>query len=270
MTNQTGLPRSNSSLRAVTWVLVGVTVGLSANALAASSLMDGLWRFVAGDPISADEINANFAELESRIQNIPAGQQGPAGPAGSTGPMGPTGDTGANGATGATGATGPTGVQGPTGAVGPQGPVGPTGAAGAPGTSGLRRICGATSLSFTGNIGGFSGVASQCGLVCGTGATMCTADEVHRHQADQIALPALGGVGNGTTTTCASAGTSYWVSSGSFSWVGTSPPYQIENCRNWTESTNVSASNMVVCNTTLGFSPNYAFCNSSRAVLCCR
>jgi hypothetical protein len=272
-------------IKAAGLVAVGVSIGLATNALATSSLMDGLWRFVAGDPISADEINANFAELEKRIGEVQAptgptgapGPIGPAGPAGAAGPAGPVGAMGAAGPAGPTGPEGPVGLRGPTGATGATGPAGvagPAGPVGAVGPSGIRRVCGATTQSFTGNISGFAGVAAQCSLVCGTGSTMCTADEVHRHQADLLALPATGGVGNGSAGTCAAVGQAYWVSAGAYGYipaVGASPVAQIANCRNWVEATNAHSATAVFCRQSYNtLIPDYDFCNSPKPILCCR
>lgn len=69
--------------------------------------------FSNGTVADADDVNANFTELETRINAIPAGDAGPQGPAGPAGPMG---------------ATGMVGPAGPAGSTGPQGPAGANGA----------------------------------------------------------------------------------------------------------------------------------------------
>lgn len=86
-----------------------------------------LIRFSNGAVADADDVNHNFSELESRIDNIsltpgPQGQEGPQGPQGAEGPQGPQGPQGAEG---------PQGPEGAQGAEGPQGPQGPAGADGA-------------------------------------------------------------------------------------------------------------------------------------------
>ena len=86
--------------------------------------------FSNGSTADANDVNANFSELETRINNIsltpgPAGPQGPAGVAGPAGPQGPAGMSGA---------TGPAGPQGPAGPAGAKGDPGPAGPAGADGT----------------------------------------------------------------------------------------------------------------------------------------
>ncbi len=55
-----------------TWLLMGVGIAWAESSVAASSLMDNIWRFAAGDPISAEEMNANFQELATRIGNTRA------------------------------------------------------------------------------------------------------------------------------------------------------------------------------------------------------
>ena len=68
--------------------------------------------FSNGTVADADDVNANFTELETRINAIPAGADG------ATGPAGPAGADGATGPAGADGATGPAGPAGPAGADG--------------------------------------------------------------------------------------------------------------------------------------------------------
>ena len=103
--------------------------------------------FTAGETASADEVNANFTNLDGRLDTLNAfvtsgaldGDQGPAGPTGPQGPTGPTGPQGAQGNTGnngADGSDGADGAQGPAGPTGPIGPAGPTGPAGEDGSDG--------------------------------------------------------------------------------------------------------------------------------------
>jgi len=102
--------------------------GLSAGVSQAAALI----AFTNGNAADANDVNANFTELETRISNIsltpgPTGPQGPVGAqgvAGATGATGPQGIAGANGLDGAQGATGPAGPQGPQGSTGAQGPAG--------------------------------------------------------------------------------------------------------------------------------------------------
>lgn len=71
-----------SARKPVAWVLVGSCLGWGASALASSQLMDGLWRFVAGDPISAEEINANFVTIQTRLSDLDSAQRAYVNPAG--------------------------------------------------------------------------------------------------------------------------------------------------------------------------------------------
>jgi hypothetical protein len=54
----------------ITWFFAGVAATWAGSSLAASTLMDGLWRFATGDAISAEEVNVNFRELATRIENL--------------------------------------------------------------------------------------------------------------------------------------------------------------------------------------------------------
>ena len=85
--------------------------------------------FSNGEVADADEVNANFTELETRINNISLtpGPQGPVGPQGIPGQNGSNGLNGLDGATGPQGPVGPQGPQGNTGMTGPTGPAGPIG-----------------------------------------------------------------------------------------------------------------------------------------------
>ena len=110
-----------------------------------------LIQFSNGKLADANQVNANFSELATRIEaqatvtgpqglagaqgsTGAAGSDGVAGPDGATGPAGATGATGSTGSTGATGATGSTGATGATGLAGPAGSTGQTGSSGAPGS----------------------------------------------------------------------------------------------------------------------------------------
>lgn len=112
---------TKTSMKRIVYVSLGVALGISTSAIASSRLPNGLWQFIAGDPISADEVNANFALLADRLESI---TPGPTGATGATGPAGPRGIDGAVGPMGPTGPVGPTGPQGNVGPVGPPGPQG--------------------------------------------------------------------------------------------------------------------------------------------------
>jgi hypothetical protein len=140
---------ARATMKSIFYVTLGVALGISTSAIASSRLPNGLWQFIAGDPISADEVNSNFAELANRLDNIPAGPRGEAGPAGATGA---TGAAGADGSTGAMGAPGPMGPTGATGATGPTGPTGATGATGATGSAGPTGSAGLSSF-WSGGLG---------------------------------------------------------------------------------------------------------------------
>jgi len=73
--------------------------------------------FNNGDVADADDVNANFSELEARINTIsltpdPVGSRGPAGADGADGADGSRGPAGADGADGADGSRGPAGADG--------------------------------------------------------------------------------------------------------------------------------------------------------------
>lgn len=88
--------------------------------------------FSNGTVADADDVNANFTELETRINTISL-TPGPAGSDGATGPMGPQGLPGQNGSNGQNGLPG---ADGNDGVTGPQGPAGPAGTDGTNGTNG--------------------------------------------------------------------------------------------------------------------------------------
>ena len=113
---------------------IGLTAGISQGA--------PLVTFTNGSTADADDVNANFSELETRINNISLtpGPAGPQGPAGVAGPPGPAGMPGA---------TGPIGPAGPQGPQGPAGPAGPAGAQGAPGPAGPAGADGAGIVTYS-------------------------------------------------------------------------------------------------------------------------
>jgi hypothetical protein len=140
----------------------------------------------------------------------------------------------------------------------------------------VRRVCGATTTTFTGDIGGFAGVEAQCRVVCGTGARMCTGTEVLQHQSDLLPLPALGGVGNGRDASCAASGSGYWV--GSAPYVVQGPnidsngrPMSLVNCSNWTEGVERAAgASTAICRGSRGLEMGAEWCSSRFPILCCK
>lgn len=116
---------------------VGMMVAVAGLSMAVSAIQAApLITFTNGTVADADDVNANFTELETRINTISLtpGPKGDTGPQGETGPQGATGlqgPAGADGKDGATGPEGPVGLQGPAGADGATGPQGPAGADGA-------------------------------------------------------------------------------------------------------------------------------------------
>lgn len=266
--------------RSTIYAAAGIMIGVATSAVASSRLPNGLWQFIAGEPVSADEVNANFALLTDRLDNIPAGpagERGPAGPTGPTGAAGPDGPTGPAGPVGPRGADGPVGPVGPTGPAGPAGPqgntgpAGPTGPQGAAGVAGVRRICGATQSTFTGSsVGGFSGANGQCSLACGAPAFICTTTDVNRHLVDGIALPASGGIGTGAAATCAAPNTAYWLSAGDFATVPDGATQPLRNCLNWRSSAAGEAAVSMFCYPNSELAPSWNSCSSSLRLLCCR
>lgn len=133
------------------WKKLGVAViAVCLSLVVGASQAAPLVTFINGAVADADDVNANFNELATRIENIPAGAQGPAGPQGLPGVNGANGVNGQNGNDGATGPQGPAGPQGlvgatgMTGSAGPAGPVGPQGPAGVDGA-------GVVTYSWIGN-----------------------------------------------------------------------------------------------------------------------
>lgn len=259
----------------IAWVLVGSCLGWGASALASSQLMDGLWRFVAGDPISAEEINANFAALEQRIADSPPGPTGPTGAVGADGARGPAGPQGSQGPTGPQGPmgpAGPAGAQGPPGAPGPTGlagPVGPTGA------SGVRRICGVTAASFLGgNFGGYAGAATQCSTVpsCGAGSVMCTFSDVHRHNVDSAPLPPPLGDGIASRCTSTTITTNDWAWATNTSADQDTSGREYIDCGAWQISLSTTGGAGFGCQqgNPTAIHAARGLCNVARPILCCR
>jgi hypothetical protein len=109
-----------------------------------------LVQFSNGNIADADDVNANFNELETRIETITL-TPGPAGTdstvAGPQGAAGGIGNTGAAGGVGAAGPQGAAGAKGDIGAQGVAGGIGNTGAAGGVGAAGPAGL-GAVVFSF--------------------------------------------------------------------------------------------------------------------------
>ena len=126
----------NIMLKKLSMAITAGCFGLASVAQAAP-----LVPFSNGSVADANDVNANFTELETRINTIsltpgPAGPAGPAGSTGLTGSIGLSGPAGATGAAGSTGPAGPTGLTGSAGATGPAGTTGLTGPAGSTGATG--------------------------------------------------------------------------------------------------------------------------------------
>jgi hypothetical protein len=103
---------------------------------------DDLTVFSNGKVADANEVNANFNELETRIKTISltpgeTGAVGAQGIQGSQGFTGATGDTGARGIQGLSGDAGTNGRNGTNGAAGGKGATGDAGAAGQNGADGV-------------------------------------------------------------------------------------------------------------------------------------
>ena len=164
--------------------------------------------FKAGDPIRASEVNANFAALNSAVQQVQAasgasvttdrladgsvsasklkvvtpGQPGQVlaltadglswqtgtGAQGPVGPQGPKGDVGVAGPKGDSGAVGATG---PAGEKGPQGEKGDTGAAGPKGDIGATGATGPQGIQGETGASGPQGLKGDNGAVGPIGAT---------------------------------------------------------------------------------------------------
>lgn len=61
-----------------TWqaLLLGGALAVAGTSRAASQLVDGLWQFVAGDPMRATELNENFEALRRRIVTLETTRRG--------------------------------------------------------------------------------------------------------------------------------------------------------------------------------------------------
>lgn len=131
-------------LRSLRLVAVGSLIG-GTLVFGLAQVAPGLIVFRAGDPITADAMNHNFAHLDGRIDAVtaevadvestpgPQGEPGPQGPQGEAGPQGLQGEPGLQGPQGD---VGPQGLQGEPGLQGPRGEVGPQGLQGEPGLRG--------------------------------------------------------------------------------------------------------------------------------------
>jgi hypothetical protein len=146
---------------------------------------DDLKVFSNGSVADANDVNANFAELETRIETTSltpgeAGAAGAQGAQGNQGFIGVTGATGAQGLPGNTGATGAMGLNGTNGAKGAdgaageqgiQGLAGDTGAAGEQGIQGLAGDTGAAGGQGIQGLAGDTGAAGEQGIQGLAGAT---------------------------------------------------------------------------------------------------
>lgn len=117
---------------------------------------------VPGQPFQV--LQQEIDQLNTKLQNIPAGPQGPQGPAGPAGPQGPAGPAGA---TGAIGPVGPAGPQGPKGDKGDQGIQGIQGIQGLKGDKGDPGATGATGATGETGATGATGVQGIPGVANG-------------------------------------------------------------------------------------------------------
>jgi hypothetical protein len=117
---------------------------------------DDLKVFSNGSVADANDVNANFTELETRIETISLtpGEAGAAGAQGAQGNQGFIGITGATGAQGLPGNTGATGSMGLNGTDGTNGAEGETGAAGATGSQGEVGATGADAITISDAVDG--------------------------------------------------------------------------------------------------------------------
>ncbi len=129
---------NNKIVKKLETVIAVSLLSLTAGALQAAPLTV----FSNGSVADANDVNANFDELATRITNISL----TAGPQGPTGLPGVKGDTGAQGPQGLTGPSGNQGNQGDPGIQGIQGPKGDPGAQGPAGKDGA----GVTTYSWAG------------------------------------------------------------------------------------------------------------------------
>jgi hypothetical protein len=109
---------------------------------------DDLTVFSNGKVADANDVNANFNELETRIKTISLtpGETGAVGAQGIQGSQGFTGAAGANGAQGIQGLSGNAGTNGVNGAVGAKGDAGVNGAQGLSGDAGADGVAGAQGI----------------------------------------------------------------------------------------------------------------------------
>jgi hypothetical protein len=127
---------------------------------------DDLTVFSNGSVADANDVNANFTELETRIDTISL-TPGEAGAAGAQGIQGNQGFQGNQGLTGAAGATGAQGVQGVSGS---RGATGATGLLGLKGDNGAQGVIGdAGAKGEVGNTGAVGATGAQ-GVIGDAGA----------------------------------------------------------------------------------------------------
>ena len=165
-------------LRSLRLVAVGSLIG-GTLVFGLAQVAPGLIVFRAGDPITADSMNHNFAHLDGRIDVVSADVatiESVPGPQGEPGPQGPQGEPGAPGAPGPQGTEGAQGPQGDPGAPGPQGErglpgldgadgsQGPQGDPGAPGPQGERGLPGLDGAEGPKGVPGTQGPQGDAGI----------------------------------------------------------------------------------------------------------
>ncbi len=96
------------------------------------------YNFDTGEVISAQKMNENFSNLDSKISRIPQGLKGDTGEPGAQGILGPKGNKGEIGSQGTQGIAGSKGDKGDTGHQGSQGVAGDQGPQGIKGDTGIR------------------------------------------------------------------------------------------------------------------------------------
>jgi hypothetical protein len=134
------------------------------------ALAGDLTVFSNGSVANANDVNANFNELETRIETISLtpGTAGATGAQGIQGAQGLPGNAGADGALGLVGAQGIQGDAGATGAQGVQGlsgNVGADGAVGLAGEQGIQGDAGATGAQGVQGLSGNTGATGATGLL---------------------------------------------------------------------------------------------------------
>jgi hypothetical protein len=145
---------------------------------------DDLTVFSNGKVADANDVNANFNELETRIKTISLtpGETGAVGAQGIQGSQGFTGAAGANGAQGIQGLSGNAGTNGVNGAVGAKGDAGAKGAkgiqglSGNAGTNGVNGAVGAKGDAGAKGVKGVKGVKGAKGAKGATGAQGLSGD----------------------------------------------------------------------------------------------